>query len=185
MDLSIAPSRYFTYLVDKFLPGFGDYGFLIYALYNKEFYSSVFMDSNREADGLELRNDYFEESETPIEYKIPFNNILARARVLEVLIGLCIRAQTCIDIHNGINRGIFFRIMLENLGLKEFTNEYVVKSGDAVEEIDFILNRFLDRKYNPDGTNGGLFPLRYAKKDLRELELWDQMNAFVIENGLF
>ena len=45
-----------------------------------------------------------------------------------------------------------------------------------------IIDAFLDRKYDKNGENGGLFPLHFCNRDAREMEIWDQMNEYLVEN---
>jgi hypothetical protein len=51
-------------------------------------------------------------------------------------------------------------------------------SNRSLSVVDEILERVIGRTYRPDGR-GGFFPLRYAEKDQREVELWYQLNAYV------
>ena len=58
--------------------------------------------------------------------------------------------------------------MIVNLGLGSMTdNRY------EAYVVDDILDRFLDREYEPDGK-GGLFTIRGCKHDLRKVEIWYQ-----------
>ena len=61
-----------------------------------------------------------------------------------------------------------------------YTDE--VYSRGEWENIDEILNKFIDRTYRASGY-GGLFPLRHSKEDQRKVEIWYQMAAYLIENG--
>lgn len=67
--------------------------------------------------------------------------------------------------------------MVRNVGL-ESLNDSVPINEEAVDE---ILNRVIWRQYDSNG-NGGFFPLRDTVIDQRDVELWYQANAYVIEN---
>jgi hypothetical protein len=74
----------------------------------------------------------------------------------------------------------WFWMMLGNAELDGFTDEaFYALRGHIL--VDKILNRILDRTYKRDGI-GGLFPLKHPKKDQRRVELWYQMNAYLVEN---
>lgn len=66
-----------------------------------------------------------------------------------------------------------------NSGLAALDDTY---SDDTYERIQYRLNVINKRLYNEDGTGGGLFPLRHATQDQREVELWYQMMAYLTEN---
>jgi hypothetical protein len=44
-----------------------------------------------------------------------------------------------------------------------------------------ILEKVINRTYHSSGK-GGLFPLKHAEKDQTEVELWYQMNTYLVEN---
>jgi hypothetical protein len=46
--------------------------------------------------------------------------------------------------------------------------------------VDYVLDRFLDRDYEPDGR-GGLFRVKHTDEDLRFVEIWYQMNWYLDE----
>ncbi len=48
------------------------------------------------------------------------------------------------------------------------------------EEIATTLERVIWRTYEPNGE-GGLFPLRNEERDQRKVELWYQLNAYLLE----
>jgi hypothetical protein len=49
-----------------------------------------------------------------------------------------------------------------------------------VEEVDAVIKRLLDRNYEKNGV-GGLFPMHDARHDQRQLELWSQLQFYVLE----
>jgi hypothetical protein len=48
------------------------------------------------------------------------------------------------------------------------------------QAIDDILDSVIWRTYSPDGR-GGFFPLNQPQEDQRKIEIWYQMNKYVIE----
>lgn len=146
-------------IIDMDLNG---YGYLQYALANKDFYSIIPEDERRDFDGRALRQDYD-------------GDVEGTCSVLEMMVALAIRMADEIVPEVG-NAGYFFWLMLKNLGLTEMDD-----ARFNPEETHYILDRFLERGYSADGY-GGLFPLEHPKKDQRNVEIWYQMQAYVIEN---
>jgi hypothetical protein len=68
--------------------------------------------------------------------------------------------------------------MLENLDLCQY-NDRVNLPEDKIEE---TLDRVIWRTYNFNGR-GGIFPLRRPRQDQRDVELWYQLNAYIIERA--
>ena len=77
--------------------------------------------------------------------------------------------ETMDDPGMGDRTGQWFWGMIVSLGLGgQLDNRY-----DA-RVVDDILDRFLDREYEPDGS-GGLFTIENCHRDLRDVEIWNQM----------
>lgn len=160
------------------------YWVLAKTLWDTDFFWLIEMDENRAMDGLYLRNRYEHEGGTD-GYNGP-------CTVLEVLIALADRIDMVLDEVDGEFRvPIYFWEMLDNLGLTKYTDGSIIgtESGygyslekDDLErdDIDYILERWMNRKYDSDGY-GGLFPLRNPKEDQRDVELWYQASAYIIE----
>jgi hypothetical protein len=73
----------------------------------------------------------------------------------------------------GNRTGQWFWQMVVNLGLGSMTDERFDRRY-VRERIDIFLNR----EYKPDGE-GGLFILRDCKYDLRDVEIWYQLNWYL------
>lgn len=154
---------------------YGKYSRLFEILHHIEFTWSIPRDDNREADGLELREEYDIPHGYTIEEEEDFQEHWVS--VLEMLIGLAVRVEDEIigdpaDEHPED----FFMDMIKNLGLdifvgKRFLDEDVIK----------IVRRWLNRRFEPDGR-WSPFPVRNDCRDQRELEIWDQMNSYISEN---
>ena len=134
--------------------------------------TTVTRDINRIRDALGLRARYFDVD--PEE---------DRCTMYELLISLAIRICTIIEYPES-PRYWFFK-MISNLWGGDYTelSDEEIHDGpiDRKKALEHKLNNFVLRKYNKDGT-GGLFPLKKPKKDQRKVEIWYQMQAYLIEN---
>ena len=144
-----------------------DYLYLLRSLFGREFYWDVPHDNNRVADGLHLR----------IEAGfVEFD--MGPCSMLEMMIALAERIGKEIihdyDLEN--NTAKWFWIMVDNCGLCKYDNA----NWDA-ESVRYIQSLVIFRGYGSDG-NGGFFPLKNPKKDQRTVEIWYQMQAFIMEN---
>ena len=167
---------YLKYLTSLVTPQRGQrFGSLLNHLYDTEFHYSILNDGNRSYDGLALREEYGEQHGEIL--------INAPCSVLEMLIGLS-RRMGYLFLGSKYERpyGEWFWILIENLGLEYFDNDQIDFLG--LDEIDVILDVWLDRRYERNGE-GGLFPLRRARRDQRKIEIWDQMSMWIAENYPF
>lgn len=172
--------RYFEWLCDLVHVDQGDktWWILMRDLHAKVFYSLVPHDENRAWDGLELREDFMKELWYP-----KYAEIEGECSVLEMLIGLARR----IDFEtsdpyseNQTDRTVYwFWEMIDNLGLMPFDDESYIDNG-GMHFVYGILKRLVNRKYKRNGS-GGLFPLEHPRKDQREVEIWYQMSAYLLE----
>ena len=137
----------------------------------KPFTSDIEGDRNRIADGLELRNGY---SDAP----------KGACRVLEVLVSICQRMVYMADgmIPDSENtEDEWFLTMIENLGVASLEDDIWDQSASDAEEImTEHIGIWLRREYEFDGT-GGIFPLERPRDDQAKVELWYQMNAYLME----
>lgn len=128
-------------------------------------------DENRIADARDLRYEFLadaEDEQGDLEWMrkpcsmLELLQILSRALAFE----MDDRAE------------IWFWHLLEVLDLERFNDrEY---DTAAQEEIATTLDRVIWRNYERNG-HGGLFPLRNADRDQRKVELWYQLNAYLLE----
>lgn len=144
---------------------------LAVALYQKEFTWFVHNDDNRVEDGKELREDFLDETGTERDR----DWMEQGCSMLEMLIALSRRAAFEAD----EEPFEWFWILIDNLELRPFVDEAF--TDDFNVDVDVILDRVIDRTYEPDGR-GGLFPLRHADRDQREVEIWYQLSAYLMEN---
>lgn len=144
---------------------------LLWKLHATEFYWTVERDANRASDGKDLR-EAFEDAtgKDKSEIDIP-------CTLLEMMIALARRYDGEVGDINSSNVPDIFWGMVDHLGLSGMDDEHY-----DPEKVDDILTRFLDRSYEKDGF-GGLFPLVNPREDQRKVEIWYQMQAYLIENA--
>lgn len=135
------------------------------------FVANVSHDENRSADCKDLRYEYLAEAEdeqgNPDWMRLPCS-------MLELFIVLS--RQLAFEMDDSVQP--WFWHLLENLNLEQFNDS--VYDDEAEEEIAETLERVIWRTYKADG-DGGLFPLRNPERDQREVELWYQLNAYLLE----
>lgn len=144
---------------------------LFVLLHSKEFRFTISYDENRYNDGIDLRYRFsmFDGFEDAMEY------LDGPCSVLEMMVALALRCEETImdDPAYGDRTAQWFWDMIVSLGLGGLTDDVIDESY-----VDFVLERFLDRKYEPDGR-GGLFTIRNSIHDLRHFEIWDQLNWYL------
>jgi hypothetical protein len=94
--------------------------------------------------------------------------------MLEMLVGLSRR----LSIQGGGEPREWFWHLIENLELEEYNDETPIPQ----REVDEVLERVIWRLYKKNGR-GGLFPLRRTTDDQRRVELWRQLNAYLLERS--
>lgn len=142
-------------------------------LYRKQFAWFVPNDDNRECEGKDLRHEFIDEQD--IE-DVEIFWLQLDCSMLEMLIALARRAAYE---SYGDAREWFWKFM-ENLGLNQYTDEFY--NDEAALDIEVALDRVINRTYERNG-DGGLFPLKNAKKDQRKVELWYQLATYLLEGG--
>lgn len=151
------------------------YWSLFRQLYTKEFVWFIPNDDNRAADGCNLRLEFLEEQE--LEYgDVDPSWMGLGCSMLELLVGLSRR----LSFETGGESRDWFWELLENLDLRQY-NDANYDHAHHLEVIDNILNRVIFRTYFANGS-GGLFPLRHATRDQREVEIWYQLSAYILEH---
>lgn len=145
-------------------------------LYEKEFVWLVPNDDNRIADAKALRLLFLEEYE--IE-EVDSEWLDVGCSMLEMLVAL---ADRFAFMGGGDPRECFWT-MIQNLDLPHLSDLSYRRDRDLVHEIDERLDDVIWRTYDYDGS-GGLFPLIHPPRDQRQTELWYQMSAYVLEEGI-
>ena len=149
---------------------------LLHQLYTKQFMWFVPNDDNRAEDGRALRYEFLEKTRFPLDDPLGEWYHL-NCSVLEMIIAL---AQRVAFESDGTPSEWFWRLM-HNLELDGYTDS--VHEISIAEEVEVVLDRLNGRTYSADGV-GGLFPLREPQHDQRRVELWYQMQSYMLE-GLY
>lgn len=119
----------------------------------------LLLDENRAMGGIALRTEYAEDAGI-----YPDDVRTGPCTFLEMLIGLSELMSDQLDFKENYE---CFWIIINNLGL---TN------ADA-NKIHTVVQNFLSNNYS--NTSGGLFPLYNYYGDIRGLDLYSQMNAWI------
>lgn len=148
---------------------------LLHQLYTKPFSWFIPNDDNRIEDGKTLRRSFLEE--TGYQLDDPYGLFLSiDCSMLEMFIAL---AQRAAFLSGGQPAEWFWR-MMHNLEFDGFTDS--VFEISIAEEVEDTLVRIIERNYGMDGS-GGLFPLLSAQNDQRKVELWYQLQAYLVEGS--
>ena len=150
---------------------YANYHKLLEYLHDIQFTSPIEMDSNRADDGINLRYRFGYEYHYDQRY-ISNNLDTYPCTVLEMMIGLSLRCEENImsDPDIGDRTGFWFWMMIDNLQL--------LPMNDDAFDSDYVRYRmliFLERKYNYNGSGGGLFVVKDPLKDMRRVEIWYQL----------
>ena len=145
------------------------YRTLLKRLHEREFIFSVKGDKNRAEDGVDLRYRFAYQYSSPAAAETYLD---MPCSVLEMILALAIRCEETImdDPSFGDRTGQWFWGMITNLGLGAMYDDPMYD----YEFVDYVIDRFLDRDYEPNGE-GGLFTVRNCDCDLRDVEIWYQM----------
>lgn len=146
---------------------------LLRQLYSFPFDWSVPNDDNRSEDGMDLRFEFLDDSG---QYEVSPTWMGLQCSVLEMLIGLSRRV--CFESFG--TPGDWFWHLLQNIELKNYND--AVYSAAIEREVETCVTQLVDRQYDANGV-GGLFPLMHPAFDQREVELCDQMSAYLIEGN--
>ena len=153
------------------------YSKLFEHLHMRPFVATLDRDEHRISDGLELRMRFCQE----MGYFPEIQGQITNGRpcsIFEMMLALALRCEETImdDDDYGNRTGQWFWIMLVNLGLGHMSNQDYDEAS-----ADYILERFVNREYNPYGE-GGLFVVHNPRQDMRTVEIWYQMCWYLSEN---
>lgn len=154
-----------------------EYNLLCRDLFNTNFRWLIPNDINREFEGKNLRERFCDGSGAEIrDIGLGFE-----ANILEVFVAIAMRCEWIImDDINKLDICYWFKEFLTNLELDLLTdNDYYEYGGR--DKIGLILDKFMNRTYSKNGK-GGLFPLKFGNKNQRKVEIWYQMNLYLVEN---
>lgn len=147
------------------------YSRLLSLLHEIDFKYSISKDQNRAADGESLRYRFalMEGYEDSIDEVLDILDF--PCSVLEMMVALALRCEEDImdDASIGDRTAQWFWEMIVSLGLGSM-NDTMIDDDRVID----IIERFLDRDYEPNGK-GGLFTIRRCNEDLRNVEIWRQL----------
>lgn len=152
------------------------YDRLFEIFFTKEFIWSHPRDANFAQYGIDLRADFLREMPFSADDDPGFMH--EACSVFELLIALA--KKLAFDDIEERDLAYWFWEMIENLGLKAF-NDAKFRSGRDEAYIHGVLDKVLNREYDSKG-NGGLFPLRQARKNQRKEDLLYQAEAYLAES---
>lgn len=163
---------YFDWLYHKVIRGRKAYHRLLSYLHSVTFEYFIPMDGNRADDGTDLRYRFC--------YEEQYDDAMVAAylddkpcTVLEMMVALAIRQeQTMDDPDEGDRTHLWFEDMLRSLGLYQMRD-----SNFDIRYADYVIQRFMQRDYEPNGR-GGLFTVD-CDHDMRNEELWYQMSLYL------
>lgn len=140
---------------------------LLKHLLEREFVMLVPNDDNRCADGIALRKEFVRSGRM-----LPTHHWMELGcSVLEMLIGVARHLSFTAE----GEVGEWFWHLINNLGLTRYSDNRYHRN-----RVDEIIERLVWRQYSYDG-NGGLFPLQEPREDQRDVELWFQMESYILE----
>ena len=168
-------NEYFEWMYDLVCGGRYDseisFRKLLMFLHSTEFIFVLPMDENRAVDGVSLRYRFalLQDQEELADY------LDGPCSVLEMMVSLALRCEENImgDLEIGERTYQWFWNMIVSLGLGSMSDARFNK-----RQAKNIIERFLYREYDPDGR-GGLFTIRDCSRDLRDIEIWLQMNEYL------
>lgn len=174
---------YFEWLkntVDPFV-GRGTHECFFNALHSMAYVPIMELDRNREMDGLGLRDVYIrgygiDSSDSDLVVDSPCS-------VLEFLVSLANKMDYIYSPTETRHLSALFWEIMGNIGLdySSTTDSDAQKDPSMFHDrIQSAIDMVQNRTYQPDGT-GNLFPLKNPKEDQRNVEVWYQMNQYLIE----
>jgi hypothetical protein len=137
--------------------------------YSKEFVWTVPNDDNRAEDGKDLRQEFYGDKKRD---QVDQHWMSMGCSMLEMFIALARKA----DFEYEKTPGAWFWEMMNNCRLSQFADN----ESFSDEDVEVLLEKIIWRTYRPDG-HGGLFPLDAITQDQRRVELWYQMQAYLLE----
>lgn len=166
-------------------------------------------DEIRAKDAMELRRRYAaavgsDADKTERDIDRIWKSVHGKCSVLELILSICYRLDAMVNEDEpGTMIGMFFRILIGNLGFdlsgkgvdpeeeKSRQNGKIAQTKECVDDrkahISAVIDRFLKRNYEADGSCGGLFPLKKwsaegGSKDQRTVSIWYQMGTWLNEH---
>lgn len=146
------------------VPNNKSYSQLFERMNRKEFVWIVSNDDNRIEDAKELRREFLQGDPHTFQSWVS---------VLEILVAVSRRMEWTAG---GIAKDWAWRL-IQNLELHRMWDPLTMRKA---VQVDDILEALVWRTYSPKGQ-GGFFPLIDSEEDQTKVEIWYQMNAYILE----
>lgn len=144
-------------------------------LYETEFVWNVPNDENRVGDAKALREKFINTQGIRLR-RSDKDWVDIGCSMLEVMVALSERLEYEADEGRA---HYWFWVLMENIGLSEFNDSYELPEEHVRDVLEMVIHRY----YQPNG-HGGFFPLKNPQDDQRHVELWYQLNEYVMERNL-
>lgn len=144
-----------------------DHTKLLAHMHTWEFVMLIPNDDNRCSDGIAVRKEFLRKTGSrPTRHWLELG-----CSVLEMLVGIARHLSFEMD----GEVGEWFWHLVDNLGLARYNDRRF-----NARQVDRAMERLIWRQYSTDGR-GGLFPLENPHEDQRQVELWFQMESYMLE----
>lgn len=144
---------------------------LLRVLYKTEFVYLIANDDNRAADGKDLRFEFIEQRGLELN-RIDEDWLHLPCSMLEMFIGLS-RRMAFEDDGDPAN---WFWELMQNIGIDRYNDRMHLPQ----RRVEAALERINFRVYSRNGA-GGPFPLKRPREDQRDVEIWYQGCAYLLE----
>lgn len=163
-------NRYYIWLIDMIdFNSHEDKSKLLQYLHNKEYVWDIWTDEDRAEDGLALRKRFEKETDY-----MDYDPLEKPCSVLEMLVAFAERIDKDV-MDEEYGTPYWFWIMIENLGLKDCTDE----DFDA-KNVNFVLDSWLNNLTKND-LKSGIFPGKSGKKPETPVDQWFCMQKWIGE----
>lgn len=193
---------YFAWMMDKTQPD-ADHLYskvpedLCRLMFSMDFiWNDISEDGIRAKDATDIRKIYAENvgevcGKNEREIDRIWKSVHGKCSVLELIFSMCMKLDEMVNEgKEGEMIPCFFSILCGNIG---FLPVVVAENSEENQPSEALMTnwkacieRLMNRKYEPDGSQGGLFPLKKWSekdgKDQRTVSIWYQMNAWLNEN---
>lgn len=143
---------------------------LLRLMHQTEFVWIIPNDDNRVEDGRELRGAFLDTNDIQGADE---NWLLEGCSILEMMIGLCGRLSFEAD----GEPAAWFWELINNLGIDICDRIWGPREESEVGD---VLQNLVYRQYHYNGR-GGLFPLEEPHEDQTDVEIWYQLNSYLLE----
>lgn len=170
--------EWLTSMVDPFTER-GNHNHFFSILHNMTYIPMIELDNNRVSDGIGLRELYARNYDIRVDGEILIDSPCS---MLEFLVALASRMNYIYSQTNENCTSEMFWDMMGNIGFSYYdtTDNSFAARPEMNSELENAIEMVVYRRYSPNGE-GNLFLLKNPKHDQRNVEVWYQMNQYLIE----